>query len=194
MEPNMKLSSAKLPRALGALAHSNQFLKIINLVSFAFSFLMLALAFYQATKPPVVLALNSHGLPYEASKLPKPEDEITLAIRAYMELRYKWEPKTVTTRLAQAEAFILPQSRKAYEAAVANVSRFSIEKNVSQRVYPNEPMIDLDHKAALITGDRITVVQGLKAAGELRLELSFEIGPRTPQNPWGVYITKEREQ
>lgn len=50
MEPNMKLNPAKLPRALAELAHSNQFLKISNLISFGLSFLMLVLAIYQAGK------------------------------------------------------------------------------------------------------------------------------------------------
>jgi hypothetical protein len=39
----------------------------------------------------------------------------------------------------------------------------------------------------------VTTIQGLKAAGSLRLELSFESGSRAKENPWGLYI-KEREE
>jgi hypothetical protein len=47
---------------------------------------------------------------------------------------------------------------------------------------------------ALITGDRVTSIQGLKAAGNLKLQLTFESGQRTKENPWGIYITKEKEE
>lgn len=74
-----------------------------------------------------------------------------------------------------------------------NVVRFSSERMVSQRVYPGEIQVDLKKGLATISGDRITSIQGLKAAGDLKLELSYESGPRTTLNPWGVYISKERE-
>jgi hypothetical protein len=40
----------------------------------------------------------------------------------------------------------------------------------------------------------VTSIQGLKAAGNLKLELTFESGSRTEGNPWGLYISKEREE
>lgn len=189
----MKLMPARFPRALAELAHSNQFLKISNLISFGLSFLMLILALYQAGKAPTVLTLSPEGLPYIEVKPPKAEEEISLAVRRYIALRYKWEPSTVAERLKAAEVFILPQNRKSFEAAVADVIRFATTKGVSQRAYPDDPRVDLDKKIVTITGDRNTTLQGLKAAGDLRLELSFESGPRTQENPWGIYITKEKE-
>lgn len=45
----------------------------------------------------------------------------------------------------------------------------------------------------MIVGDRITSIQSLKAAGDLKLELGFESGPRTFVNPWWVFISKEKE-
>lgn len=74
-----------------------------------------------------------------------------------------------------------------------NVIRFSVDKIVAQRAYPVEIRVDLKKGVAVIEGDRITSIQGLKAAGDLRLELGFESGPRTGQNPWGVYVSKEKE-
>lgn len=195
MEPNMptKLKLPKLPKALGELAHSNQFLKVSVLVSYGFSILMVALALILSRRAPVVLAFTPGAALYDLAEMPKPEDEITQAVKAYVEHRYKWEPKTVAANLRQSEAFILPQSRKAFEAAIAEVIKFSMEKNVLQRAYANQVLVDLDKRVALVVGDRVTAIQGLKAAGDLRLELLFESGPRTKENPWGVYITKERE-
>lgn len=97
-------------------------------------------------------------------------------------------------RLLESEAFVLPGNRRAFQSAAANVIRFSTEKLVSQRVYAEKIDVSLEKKTALISGDRVTLIQGLKAAGNLRLELSFESGPRTRENPWGIYITKEREE
>jgi hypothetical protein len=197
MEPNMpslKLQLPRLPKAVGELAHSNQFLKISVLVSYGFSILMVLLCFFLSRRQPVVMAFTPKAVLYDQAEAPKPEDEVIQAVRAYVERRYKWEPKTVAQNLKQAEAFILPQSQKAFEASTAEVVRFSTEKGVLQRAYANQILVDLDKKAVLVLGDRVTAIQGLKAAGELRLELSFESGPRTKENPWGVYVTKEREQ
>lgn len=196
MEPNMptKLQLPKLPKALGELAHSNQFLKISALASYGFCILTLILAFVLGRREPVVLAFTPNAALYDSTSLPKPEDEVVQAVKVYVDRRYKWEPKTVAPNLRQAEAFILPQSRKAFEVATAEVIKFAREKGVMQRAYPVQIVVDLDKRAALVVGDRVTAIQGLKAAGDLRLELSFDSGPRTKENPWGVYFTKEKEQ
>lgn len=194
MENKTKLQLARLPKALGELAHSNQFLKISAIVSYYFCFLMIALSFYQAARAPIVLPLTALAVPFDEAKLPKPEDEIAKAVKAYTDRRYRWEPRTVTQNLQAAGVFIPPSSQKAYQAATAIVAKFAIEKGVLQRAYVNEVAVNLERKTARITGDRVTAIQGLKAAGELKLELSFESGPRTRENPWGIYITKEREE
>ena len=197
MEPNVsntKLRLPKLPKALGDLAHSNQFLKISVFASYGLCILMVVVTLVLSRREPVVLALTPTAGLYDPADMPRPEDEISQAMKAYVGHRYKWEPKTVAASLRQAEAFILPRSRKAFESATAEVVRFATEKGVLQRAYPNQISVDLDNKIALVVGDRVTAIQGLKAAGDLRLELSFDSGPRTRENPWGVYVTKEKEQ
>lgn len=194
MENKIKLQLASLPKALGELAHSNQFLKISAIVAYCLCFLMIVLSFYQAARAPIVLPLTPMAIPFDEAKAPRPEDEITQAVKAYTDRRYKWEPKTVTQNLQAAAVFIPPSSQKAYQAATANVAKFAIEKGVLQRAYVNEVAVNLEKKTAKVTGDRVTAIQGLKAAGDLKLELSFESGPRTRENPWGIYITKEREE
>lgn len=188
-----KLQLPKFTKAFGELAHSNQFLKISVLVSYGVSLLMVMLALFLGHRDPVVLAMAPNAAFYNLAPLPKPEDEIIQAVRAYVDLRYKWEPKTVAASLRQAEAFILPQSRKAFEAATGEVIKFAAEKIVLQRAYPAQIVVDLEKKLALVIGDRITAIQGLKAAGDLQLELSFESGPRTRENPWGIYFVREKE-
>jgi hypothetical protein len=191
----IKLQLPKLPRKIGDLTHSNQFLKFNVLASYTVTVLLTALLFAESYRSPTVLTLTPGAIPFESVSPPKPEDEVAHAVRAYVALRYRWDQKSVNDRLRQAEAFIPPASRKAFEAACASISKFAQERGVLQRVYPADSInVDLEKKTALVTGDRITAIQGLKAVADLRLSLDFEAGPRTRENPWGVYVVKEREE
>lgn len=188
------LQTARLPRMMASLIHSNQFLKI-----FAFYALTLVLvtAFalaIVATREPLVITLDTQGKVLNQTKLPKVEDQVTEAVQSYLNQRYRWTPNNVTLKLKASEAFILPSTLKAFQDAVSKVAKFSAEKLVSQTIYPDVIEVNMDRKSAFVKGERITSIQGLKAAGELRLELIFESGPRTKENPWGVYILKELEK
>jgi len=193
MNQSIQLKLKKLPKALGELAHSNQFLKISAFSAYGLCGLLITLLFYQAIKPTAVLTLTPEAFVYQAAPKPNPKIEIERAVREYLKFRYNWTPKTVSSQVSKAEEFILSSTRKAFGTSMGNVIRFSTEKIVAQRAYPVEIEIDLKKETALILGDRITTIQGLKAAGDLKLELSFESGPRTEANPWGVYITREKE-
>jgi len=193
MESKNKIVPSSLPKMLADLSHSNQFLKVFSLCLIGLCSLVILLVTVIGNKEPVVLTLTPSAGVLETTSPPKPESEIQAAVKAYIEKRYKWEPNTVVQRLQEAEAFVLPGSMKAYQAAVANIARFSTEKLVSQRVYPEKLNVNFEKRTVSITGDRITAIQGIKAAGDLRLEVSFESGPRSKVNPWGIYITKEKE-
>ncbi|HPI39831.1 MAG TPA: hypothetical protein PLJ21_03455 [Pseudobdellovibrionaceae bacterium] len=189
-----QLSNHKLPRQIADLMHSNQFLKAFSVAALTISILALIALIIYAVKPPVILTLSNTGQELSNSNvLPKAEREIEEAIRKYLEFRYRWTPLNVQKNLAQSSVFIHPNSQKAFQNALANVIRFSTEKQVSQRIYPDEIKVNLLTKIVHVTGDRITSIQGMMAAGSLKLELSFESGDRTQENPWGLYITKEKE-
>ena len=194
MESKIKIKTASWPMMVADLSHSNQFLKIFSLSVLGVCGLSTLLAFALWAREPIVLTLTPFAAVLERADRPKPEDEIQSAIRAYVDKRYKWEPATVVKRLQEAQVFVHVNSMKAYQGAIANVARFSTEKQVSQRVYPEKMTVNLEARTVSISGDRITAIQGLKAAGDLKLELSFESGPRTRANPWGIYITKEMEE
>lgn len=194
MQKSIQLRMPRLPEALGNLAHSNQFLKVAVFFSYGIVLLLLCLVTYLMTRPPLILALAPDASSYQRVSMPSAEQEVMAAVRAYMELRYKWEPKSVVKRLEAARAFILPETRKAFEGGIAGVIKFSLEKDVSQRAYADKILVDLEKRTASISGDRVTVIQGMKAAGDLRMQLTYISGPRTAQNPWGVYIAKEKEE
>lgn len=193
-EKSVNLKMPSLPKMISELAHSNQFLKVFSLSAITLVFMVLGVILVMATKEPMVITLRPDGKTIERTVLPKAEDQIREGIKRYLEKRYQWEPENVTKKLKESEEFITPQALKAFQGAVMNVAKFSIEKIVSQKVYPEKIEVDLKKSTALITGERVTSIQGLKAAGNLKLELTFESGPRTTNNPWGLYISKEREE
>jgi len=190
----VKFTSANYPKIIASLIHSNQFLKIFTILSMALALLLTTLVLCLVSREPFIIPIDVNGRPLEQTTLPKPEVEIERAISKYIELRYAWEPKVIKAKLEAAEAFISPTSRKAYQTASLNLIRFSTEKGVSQKVYPDRFSTSLEKNVVVVSGDRITAIQGLKAAGNLSLELTFEYGPRSKDNPWGVFITREKEQ
>jgi hypothetical protein len=186
--------STPYPKMIAELLHSNQFLKVFSLSSLVLVFMTLGVFLVLVTKEPMVITLGPDGKAIERVAVAGAEDQIREGIIRYLEKRYQWEPENVVKKLKESEDFITPSSMKAFRGAVLNVAKFSSEKIVSQKVYPHEIKINLANKTAFISGDRVTSIQGLKAAGNLKLELSFESGPRTQNNPWGIYISKEREE
>ncbi len=194
MNQNIQLKLRKFPQSIGELAHSNQFLKMSAFASYGLCALLIALLTYQTLKPVTVITLSQEGSAVHSGALPRPEVEIERAVREYLKFRYNWDAKNIASQLASAEDFILPSTRKPFESSMKNVMKFTVEKMVAQRAYAEKVQIDLKAGVALVTGDRITAIQGLRAAGDLKLELSVVPGPRTPANPWGVYISKEKEE
>lgn len=193
-EKTMNLKMPSLPKMMAELMHSNQFLKVFVFAELVLAFILTVAVFVLATKEPMVITLGDDGKTIGRAVLPKAEDQVREGIKRYLEKRYQWEPESVIKKLKESEEFITPQALKAFQGAVGNVAKFSKDKIVSQKVYPEKIEIDLNKGTALITGDRVTSIQGLKAAGNLKLELTFESGPRTQNNPWGLYISKEREE
>lgn len=188
------LNGHKVPKLIGDLMHSNHFLKMFALGALGLSVFAMATTLGLSSKPPLVLTLSVNGQEVKKQiELPKAEDQIEAAIRKYIELRYRWEPTNVQSNLTSATEFIHPTSRKAFQGSISNVIRFSTEKQVTQRAYPTQVKVNLQDKIVQVLGDRITAIQGMMAAGPLKLELSFESGDRTKENPWGVYISKEKE-
>jgi hypothetical protein len=183
----------RLPRILSQLSHANQYLKAFSIASLSIAALSTLALVVALSRKPVVLTLMPDGGRVERAPQAEAAEQVRAAAEAYLNLRYHWEPANVKAQLAQAQAFIRPASAKSYQAAIANLIRFSTEKQVSQRIYPEKIQVDLAKGELSVGGDRITSIQGLKAAGRIDLVLKFEGGPRTEANPWGLYIVQEKE-
>lgn len=189
-----QLKNSQFPKMLSDLSHTNQFLKIFSMVTLCLVLASFFVIFSLTNQEPVILTLTPEGKTLEKTKMPKAEDLIREGINRYLEKRYTWVPSDVQKKLADSSFFVSPTSQKAFGEAMANIIHFSLEKQVAQKVYPSNIEINIKDGTALVTGDRVTAIQGLKAAGNLKLQLSFESGPRTKENPWGIYITKEKEE
>lgn len=193
MEHHSTLRSAKFPNMMSSLLHSNQFLKMFSFYSLTIALITLIGFICLVNRGPEVITLSTSGILVNEGK-PNLESFIEAAIRQYVEHRYKWTPENVIEKLKSSETFILSSTHKVFEESVSKVARFSKEKLASQKVFIDEVKVNLISKTALITGTRITSIQNLPAAGDLKLELSFDSGPQTKNNPWGIYVTKEKEE
>lgn len=189
-----KISMPSLPKMVGDLKHSVQFLKLFSLGTGLLALLLVATLMATINRDLPVVTIDSCGKSVSQKDLPNAEDQIREGVKYYLSKRYDWGPQDVVKKLKETEHFISPQSLKAFQSSIANVSKFSLDKIVTQKVYSNKIEIDLNKGTALVIGDRITSIQGLKAAGNMRMELIFETGRRTKENPWGLYISKEREE
>lgn len=188
------MKTSALPAIIGKLSHSVQFLKVFSLGLLALLVIVATGLVSLLEREPVVVVTDSDSRVLRQVALPKREIQIEEALRHYLDLRYRWDAKTVAAQLKLSESFIAPVSLKAFRSAIQSVVQFSSSKGVSQRLFPSEMKIDLTKRTAQITGDRITAIQGVRVAAALKLGLDFEYGARTRENPWGIYITKETEE
>jgi len=190
----LNLKDHKFPKMMSSLMHSNQILKMFSFFTFLVCIISLGLVSSFSNQDPIILSFDVDGKEIKSTKLPPPEKLIAEGVNHYLEFRYNWNPSDVKNQLQKSAKFISPQSFNAFTEAMNIVEKFSLEKQVSQKVFVSNVKVNLESSTVAITGDRITSIQGMKAAGDLKLILNFESGSRTKDNPWGIYITKEREE
>ena len=182
----------KYPKVVQSFAAENFNLKslIVGLMLLCLGLTLLVV--FLVKKGPEVIALESTG---EVAKLElKVTDaQISRAAEEYLSYRYKWSPDNIGMQLKGAEAFVDSVLISSFQKSMLEVQKFVKEKKVQQRVYPYSIKVDLKQKKINVLADRITEFDSLSAASKLKVVLDFEIGGRTPLNPWGVYIRKESE-
>jgi len=188
----IKLKSS-FPKALGDLAFQNQWLRYGMILCLAVTALTLCAATTSMRRGPHIVALDQCGAVAGLAEAPPIEAEVDKAARKYVELRYTWGPENLTVHLARAKAFVASQSLRAFEKTIADLQTFAKGKTIGQRIYPTAVNVDVKASRVQLIGDRFTEIQGLKAATILRVTLTYQAGPRTLENPWGIYVVKEEE-
>ena len=181
------------PKVWGELAFQNHWLRLGMMFCLVATILSLCTSMVLLRRKPQIIALDQCANVATLADAPLMEAEVDKAARKYLELRYVWAPDTQTSHLARAKSFVASQSLKAFEKTIADLQVFSKGKNIAQRVYPTIVSVDVKNNRVQINGDRFTEIQGLKAATVLRVTLTYQTGPRTLENPWGVYVIKEDE-
>lgn len=180
------------PQMVQDFAKANFNLKVLSSVSLGLLFLSLSLVIYMVRRGPVVIVLAGNG---EVSKIEQKitDVQIVAAAKEYILHRYCWDDSSVGQEIKKAEFFIAQNLVSSFERSLQETVKYVREKKVRQRVYPRSVEVNLKDKQIVIGADRFTEFDGLKAATDMRLNLSFLIGDRTVTNPWGVYIVKEQE-
>lgn len=181
------------PIVWGDLAYQNQWLRRIAIMAIGLALLSTLIVAVLLKRKPQIVVIDSQAYVVSIQGSAPLENEIEKATRRYLELRYVWQPDNQSSQLSSAKSFVAPQSLRAFEKTSADLVTFSKGKNVAQRVYPTSIHLNAKESRVEVVADRFTEIQGLKAATVLRVNLIYQTGPRTSDNPWGIYIIKEEE-
>ena len=168
------------------------FLALITLLATAETIGLVVLAL----RGPVIVTLSPSETKWFAPTPPSPElleTEVRRAIQNYVEIRHNWEGAKIEARLKLAANYIEPASQKKFSSQTASQVKLAKERKISQKFYFDraETKINMKAQTVTISGDRILVVEGLRATNVQTFELGFQFGQRTPTNPEGVYVTAE---
>ena len=181
------------PKLVEEFAKENFNLKTLVGVLIALMLINSVTLAYILRRGPMVVPLQADG------NIARVDSQVTdaqiqAAVKEYMNTRYTWTDSTISAQVKRAEFFIAPQLVAAFQRAMVETLKYVHEKKVVQRVYARTTEVNFKDRQILITADRITEFDGLKAASEMRIVLNFDLEARTVVNPWGIYITKETEK
>ncbi len=145
-------------------------------------------------RKPVLIAVSGSETKVLAAVPPNAEmleQEARRIITAYIKARHTWEWNQIEAHLKEAARFVDSDFEKAFRKATAEQIRLAKEKKVSQIFYATNITLNLNTKTAKVTGDRILMVDGLRATNPMTVEVSFRLNQRNAANPEGVYVTAE---
>ena len=148
-----------------------------------------------AMKKPLIISIG-----VDSSKVLSPKDpdanglmvELIRVLKQYLRTRHNWDWTTIEARSKEAAAYVASEYRPKFFLNVQEQIRIAKEKQVSQKLFPEEPEIDLKEKKAEIVAERILILNGIRASQPMKFELGFSFGERTEVNPEGIYITSEK--
>ncbi len=174
----------------------NFFLKGLLVVMLITSlFLTISLAIISSKKPFVISIDKASSKIIKLSKSKTKEQnlvEIKRSVEKFIKYRHNWTSEKIKERLEKSSKFIAPSFRKRFLASNRKQLKEASKKKIAQRFYISKAMnIDIDKNKVEVTGDRILIVDGLRATQPMTFRLSYIFKKRTLDNPEGVYITSE---
>ena len=148
------------------------------------------------TRKPLLVSINNLQTKLLKASEKIPQDfitqEISHAITRFIQLRHNWNDKNIDSQLKKSAQFIATQFKaKFFRANLENIKTAKTKK-ITQKFYiSKEVKIDPLKKEARVTGDRILIVEGLRATQPMTFRINYRFGERTSQNPEGVYVAEE---
>lgn len=173
----------------------NSFLKGVLLVLASLFVVQSCALWILAIRKPILIALGTSESRVLTLSQPSADilkTELDRVIRRYADVHYTWDSTTVEKAHAEAAHYVGADFIKGFQAANVEQVKIAKEKKLSQRVFITDLVVDANTSTAKLTMDRILMIEGLRAATNIVLEIKFEYGPRTVDNPEGVYITSEK--
>ena len=149
-----------------------------------------------ATQKPSLISMGNYktNILIPSQIMPKEfiQQEIKHSLSHFMKLKHNWSYKNIDKNLKEATDFIEKNSRSKFLKANQSNIKTAKEKKIIQKFYISSPiLIDTKKQQAQVTGDRILIVEGLRATQPMTFKINYQFGKRTSQNPEGIYITNE---
>ena len=180
----------------GEVEAQNNLLKIVLLsVSLLTLPLLVAVLVLALKNPPTVIIDPEVSLMIKPMEPPAKmiEKEISRAVLRYLKMRHNWQAETIRSGTAfVAQNLVASGYREKFLLSAQEEIKVAEEKKLSQKFYPDEPEISQADSKASVRGERILIVNGIRASQPLNLELKFSDGARIKNNPEGIYVTDEK--
>ncbi len=173
----------------------NRILKYILLVLGCLMAIQLGAICLLAMKKPLIISVMKDSTQTVESYEPDAPQllrELIRVLKQYLRTRHNWDWTTIEARSKLAASYVAPEFREKFYLNVQEQIRLAREKQVSQKLFPDDPQVELKEKKASVTAERILIVNGIRASQPMTFELSFSYGERTESNPEGIYVTSEK--
>ena len=174
----------------------NSILKGVLLFSIVINIVLTISITILSSKKPFIVSIKNHKTrTLEITKnIPKKfiEKEVKNTIANFIHLRHNFSYKDIDKKIMKASRLVLRSTRSRFikknEAQLKAIKK----KKIIQRFYLSRPIfVDLRKKEVIVKGDRILIVESLRATEAMTFKLNYTFGSRNTRNLEGVYITKE---
>lgn len=172
----------------------NQLLKGLLLFILCLCAIETAALVLLSLRKPLVIAVSASDtrslleLPVTSELI---EREVRRVVTRYAQAHHEWVDATIDAKMKEAAKFVHSDFEKQFSKANQEQIKIAKEKKVAQKLCISDLQLDMKRHTARVTGDRILVIEGLRATNPMSLEIGFTLGTRTDSNPEGIYITSE---
>lgn len=172
----------------------NNILKYLLLLFTFISTAELVLICVLAFKKPLIISVNDQDTTIMEQGGPAADTilrEIGRAIKKYLRNRHNWDWSNIEDKMKSGAQYVAPEFREKFLIRSQEQARIAKEKQVTQKLFVEEPLIDQKERRAVVKTERVLIVSGIRAAQEMVFEINYTLGARTNANPEGVYITSD---